>query len=339
MTAARPALLTAFCAARLFGQTPDPQIQKLLREISAERIAASINTLAAFDTRANLSGPNQKSRGIGAARRWLFDQFHNASPRLEVSYDTTKKDTTEIVSVVATLPGVSEPRSQIVVAAHYDSINLKASGPKAADAPAPGADDDASGTALVLELARVMSQSRFRKTIVFIAFAGEELGMIGSTAYATRARAARQRIEAVFNNDIVGTNVVGLTVNDLDGSIDDTGDTGGDTGNRLRVYSPNAPDSPHRRLALLTRDAAARYVPGITIELMSGVDRFGRLGDHIPFQTNGFPAIRFTSASEHTTLQHTADDLPNGLSPPFTAEVARVNAAAIATLAGLSNQR
>jgi Zn-dependent M28 family amino/carboxypeptidase len=333
-------VLLIFCgAARLFAQAPDAQIQKLLREVSADRMAATVNTLAGFGTRGDYSDPNQKTRGIGAARRWLFEQFHVASARLEVAYETARKDPAEVVSVVAVLPGVAEPQARILVTAHYDSINLKASGPKAAEAAAPGADDDASGTAVVLELARVMSQYRFRKSIVFIAFAGEELGLVGSTAYAARAKAGGQKIEAVFNNDIVGANVIGLTVNDLDGSIDDSDATAGDTGNRLRVYSPDKPDSPHRRLARLVQETTARYVPEITIEMMSGVDRFGRLGDHIPFQNNGFPAIRFTSASEHTVTQHTANDLPSGLSPPFNAQVARVNAAAIATLAGPSNQR
>ena len=105
------------------------------------------------------------------------------------------------------LPGTAEPEKRIIVSAHYDSINLRATGDKAAEAPAPGADDDASGTAVVLELARVMSQYHFRKTIVFIAFAGEELGFVGSTRYASRAKANHEQIEAVFNNDIVGSDV------------------------------------------------------------------------------------------------------------------------------------
>ncbi len=126
-----------------------------------------MKTLAGFETRGNYSDPNQKTRGIGAARRWIFAQFHGYSPRLEVSYDIEKKGATEIVSVVAVLPGTIEPEKRIIVGAHYDSINLRVTGDKAAEAPAPGADDDASGTAVVVELARVMSQYHFRKTIVF----------------------------------------------------------------------------------------------------------------------------------------------------------------------------
>lgn len=316
-------------------QTPplDPTIQKVAADISADRIAVSIRTLVGFETRGNYSDPNQKTRGIGASRRWIFDQFRGYSRRLEVSYDIAKKGATDIATIVAVLPGTTEPQKQIIVGAHYDSINLRATGVKAAEAPAPGADDDASGTAVVLELARVMSAYRFSKTIIFIAFGGEEIGLVGSTRYATRAKAGREQIEAVFNNDVVGANVVGVIHNDVDGSDDDAGGADGDTGNRLRIYSPDPPDSASRRLARYTQDAARRYIPRLNVELISGADRAGRGGDHIPFQQNGFAAVRLTAASENTGVQHTVDDTAEGVSPSFTAAVARVNAAAIAGLA------
>jgi Zn-dependent M28 family amino/carboxypeptidase len=333
--------LALLLAARLPGQTapPDPAIQKMVAAISPDQIAATVKTLAGFETRSNDSDPNQKTRGIGAARRWIFGRFHSYGPRLEVSYDTGKwksaSGMVDIVNVVAILPGTEQPEKRIIVSAHYDSINLRASltkAAKAAEAPAPGADDDASGTAVVLELARVMSQYRFRKTIVFIAFGGEEIGLVGSTRYAARAKAASEQIEAVFNNDIVGSNVVGKIHNDIDGSDVDA-DTDGDTGNLLRVYSPDPPQSPSRRLALYIQAAAGRYVPRLRIDLASLADRFGRGGDHIPFQKNGFTAVRLTSASENTDVQHTAGDTPDGVSASFTADVARVNGAAIASLA------
>jgi Zn-dependent M28 family amino/carboxypeptidase len=331
-------MLLPFALLLMAAPPPDPAIQKIAAEVSQDRIATTVKTLAAFGTRGNYSDPNQKTRGIGAARTWIFAQLHSSSPRLEVSYDTTSSDTkktgaTEIASVIAVLPGVAQPEKRIIVAAHYDSINLHVTGAKAAEAPAPGADDDASGTAVVLELARVMSRYSFRKTIVFIAFGGEEIGLIGSTRYAARAKSTAEQIEAVFNNDVVGSNVVGITHNDIDGSDDDTGASDGDTGNRLRLYSPDPVASPSRRLALLTQEAAQRYVPALKIEMISRADRFGRGGDHIPFQTNGFAAIRLTSASEDTAIQHTAQDTPDLVSPVFIASVARVNGAAIATLA------
>lgn len=212
-------------------------------------------------------------------------------------------------------------------------------GDKAAEAPAPGADDDASGTAVVLELARVISQYHFRKTIIFVAFAGEELGFVGSTRYASRAKANHEQVEAVFNNDIVGSDVTGepstgtgIALNDIGGADDDTGGSG-ETGNRLRIYSPEPADSPSRRLARSIKDAAQRYVPSLQIELISRSDRYTRGGDQIPFQQNGFTAVRLTSASENLTSQHSASDKPDRVSPTFTANVARVNGAAIAGLA------
>ena len=291
------------------------QTEKMVAQISPDRIGASVRTLAGFRTRGNYSVHNAE------ARKWILEQFKSYSPRLQVSDEG---------NVVAVLPGDAEPAKRIIVGAHYDSINLK---DKKLEAPAPGADDDASGTAVVLELARVMSLNRFRKTIVFIAFGGEEIGLVGSTRYATRAKAAKEQIEAVFNNDIVGSNVLGRTHSDIDGSDDDTVDAVGDTGNLLRVYSPDPPDSPSRRLARLTQESAKKYVPGMRIDLASRADRFGRGGDQVPFQENGFAAVRLTSASENTAIQHTAEDTPDGVSSAFTADVARVNCAAIATLA------
>lgn len=321
-------------AVSLSAQTapPDPAIQKMLTEVSQDRIAASVKTLAGFQTRGNYSDPNQKTRGIGAARRWIFAQLHGYSPRLEVTYDIEKKGATDIASVIAVLPGTAQPEKRIIVDAHYDTVNLRA-GEKVAEAPAPGADDNASGTAVVLELARVMSQYRFRKTIVFITFAGEELGYIGSARYAARAKASNEQIEAVFNNDIVGSNVLGVTHDDILGTDDDTGGSG-DTGNRLRVYSPDPSNSPSRRLAQRVADAAKRYVPILSIDLVPNADRFNRGSDHLPFQKNGFAAVRLTSASERGSVQHTANDTPEGVSPSFTADVARLNGAAIASLAG-----
>ena len=319
---------------------PDATIRKMVAEISPDRIAASVKTLAGFETRGNYSDPDQKTRGIGAARRWIFGQLHGYSSRLEVSYDVEKKGATDIASVVAVLPGSAEPEKRVIVCAHYDSINLHATGNKAAEAPAPGADDDASGTAVVLELARVLSQYHFRKTIVFIAFAGEELGFVGSSHYASRAKAHHEQIEAVLNNDIVGSDVTGapstgtgIALNDIGGADDDTGGSG-ETGNRLRIYSPEPADSPSRHLAGYIKEAAQRYVPSLQIELIFRSDRYTRGGDQIPFQQNGFAAARLTSASENLASQHTAGDTPDRVSPAFTANVARVNGAAIASLAG-----
>jgi Zn-dependent M28 family amino/carboxypeptidase len=244
----------------------------------------------------------------------------------------------EVVNVVAVLPGTTQPEKRLIVSGHYDSVNMvrRAGAPEATgngndpplddvtdfeksiEAPAPGATDDATGTALVLELARVMSQYKFEKTIVFVTFAAEELGLVGSTLYADKAKAQNQQIEAVFNNDIVGNDVAG---------------NGHAENGLVHVYSEDPDDSPSRELARYIRDAAQRYVPGFQAELVFRNDRFGRSGDHTPFNLDGFTAVRFTTAAENLESQHTANDTLEKASPIYNANVARVNAAGLASLA------
>ena len=321
----------------------DPTVQKVVSGISADHVAAYMKTLGAFETRGNFTDPNQTGKGIGAARRWIYDQFRSFSPRLEVSYDSYKvkhegrifRDV-ELVNVVAVLPGTTQPESRLIVSGHYDSLDIvpkagaadfRSNGDgatdsmdneKSADAPAPGVGDDASGTAVVLELARVMSQYRFEKTIVFVAFAGEEIGLVGSSLYADKAKARNDRIEAVFNNDIVGYDVTG------DGRA---------TSGYVHVFSDEPADSVSRELARYVRDCAQRYVPGFRAEPVFRGDRFSRGGDHTPFVSDGFAGIRFTTPVENLGIEHTANDTFDKTSPVYTANVARVNGAALASLA------
>jgi hypothetical protein len=340
---------SALPAQGLMGQTigrPDPAIQKMLSEISRDRIAATMQKLASFDTRGNFSDPDQKDRGIGAARRWIFDQFKSYSPRLDVAFDPykVKKQGTrilrdvEVVNVVAVLPGTSQPDKRLIVSAHYDSLNIvrKPNAPevtpeggepaaddvidfeKSVEATAPGVTDNAAGTALVLELARVMSQYKFEKTIVFIAFGGEEIGLVGSSLYALKAKDHKDQIEAVLNNDVVGVAVAG------DGHAEN---------GLVHVFSEEPADSASRELARYIRETAQHYVPGFKAEPVFRQDRFSRSGDHSPFNANGFAAVRFTSAAENLGIQHTANDTFDKSSPDYTTLVARVNGAALASLA------
>lgn len=324
----------------------DPAVQNMVSEISQERITETLKKLVSFETRGDFSDPSQPSRGIGAARRWIYDQLRSYSPRLEVSLDPwkVKKQGTrirrdvEVVNVVAVLPGTSQSSKRVIVSGHYDSLNIvhKPNAPEAGpegseptaddvidfeksiEAPAPGASDDASGTAVVMELARVMSRHQFEKTVVFVAFAGEELGLIGSTLYANRAHKQGEQIEALLNNDIVGNDV--------------TGDGRAESG-LVHVFSEEPADSSSRELARYIRDAAFRYVPAFKADLVFRADRFGRGGDHTPFNANGFTAVRFTTAAENLSVQHSADDTFERASPAYTANVARVNLAALASLA------
>ncbi len=185
---------------------------------------------------------------------------------------------------------------------------------------APGADDDGSGTVLVMELARVFSESNidFDATLVFITVAGEEQGLLGATAHAVQAKADKIDIQAVFNNDIVGNAVGG-------NGIDDSA--------TVRLYSEGPEDSPSRSLAIFTKRWAERYVPSLEIRLMARRDRFSRGGDHSGYNAAGFAAVGFRESKENYSRQHNADDTIEGVSIPYLAQNARANAAAMATLA------
>ena len=313
----------------------DPAVQAVVDAVSDERIAATMQRLEAFGTRNSLSSASDPEHGIGAARRWLYEQFRGCSPRLQVRYDTwhVRKQgvrivrDTDIVNVVAVLPGTVHPDRQILISAHYDSLALfhvpgdehRIDWEKTAGAPiAPGVSDDGSGVAAVLELARVMSRHEFPNTVVFIAFAGEEQGLIGSTLYADRARRDGVKIEGVLNNDIIGTGVAG----------------DGRRNNRaVNVYSGDPSDSPSRTLARYVKSTAERYFPAMRVNLVFRDDRFGRGGDHTPFDHAGYAAVRLTTTTEDYSHQHNPTDTYANASPAYTTLVARVNGAALASLA------
>ena len=242
----------------------DPRVEALLAAVSADRLAATVKTLAAFGTRQLYSDTTSPTRGIGAAREWIRQQFIDASPRFEVAFDTYQvaaqggrlpRDV-ELRNVVAILPG------QVAAAALRHGPLRQRRAPHRrhrrpagsgfdwtrADNDAPGANDDGSGTALVIELARAVGASNvdFDATIVFVAFAGEEEGLVGSTLHAGRAAAEHWPIDAVLNNDIVGGSHGG------DGIVDTA---------HVRVFSEGPEDSASRALARYVRRAAGRYVP------------------------------------------------------------------------------
>jgi Zn-dependent M28 family amino/carboxypeptidase len=189
------------------------------------------------------------------------------------------------------------------------------------DNPAPGVNDDGSGTALTMELARVVSQSglAFEATLVFICFAGEEQGLVGAKLHAQRAEAEKLTIDGVLNNDIVGNAVGGQGVKDT-GSV--------------RVFSEGPEDSPSRQLARAIRRNASVYVPEHRVRLVARYDRFGRGGDHSAFNQRGYPGVRFTESKENYGHQHTVDDtFAGGVDPEYLARNARVNAGTLVTLA------
>jgi hypothetical protein len=312
-------------------QKPDPLVQKIVAEISGQRVAGIMRRLADFGTRNTVSDPSPTNRGIGAARQWIFDQFKSYSPRLQVSFDpyTLPKTNriykeTELRNVLAILPGTAPDASNrwILISGHYDSINFAdASGlpaPQAAELPAPGVSDDASGTACAMECARVMSQYEFGATLVFVAFAGEEQGLYGSHALARRLRQERQGIEAVLNNDIIGN---------------DVGGNGSSGKNRVLVFSEDPNDSTSRQMARFVRATAVKYCPDLVVDMIFRNDRFGRGGDHLSFNQEGFAAVRFTTPNEYYAQQHSSLDTFDNASPAYATQVVRINAAAAALMA------
>jgi len=334
--------------ARAWENVVNPQVKKIVDDVSEDRIRAIVARLVAFGTRNTMSSQDDPERGIGAARKWIFHEFQSYSPRLQVRYDQWKVKKSgrmfrdvDLYNVVAVLPGKTNPDALILISGHYDSLNLgtpanrgaggspgqpgaavgerplQANWEKIAELDAPGACDDASGTAAVMELARVMSQYEFDKTLVFVAFAGEEMGLVGSTLEAAKMKKENQTIEAVLNNDIIGTDVSG----------------DGRTGNSaVSIYSDDVLDSPSQQLARYARTVAPLYVP-MQVDAIYMQDRLGRGGDQSPFQLEGYAAVRISTPNEMLANQHHAGDTLENMSVPYTTRVVKVNGAIAASLA------
>ena len=334
---------------------PNPEIGKIVAEISPQRIERTIRRLAAFGTRHTLSGTEGEDRGIGAARRWIKAELEacGRGTPLEVAFDEhdlgpsarVPSPGVRLANVVATLPG-SQPESRArmyVVSGHYDSMRTDVMNPTG---EAPGANDDASGTAVAMELACVMARHKFDATLVFMAVAGEEQGLLGSTAFAKAARAKGLDIAGMFTNDIVGNSHA------PDGSRH---------ADRLRLFAEGIPavetltpalrtqlgtggenDGATRQLARAVKAAADGYVTGTRVDVIWRRDRYLRGGDHFPFLEAGYPALRFTEPVEDWRHQHQDvrvengvqyGDLPQFVDFAYVAQVARINAAALASLA------
>jgi len=331
------------------------EIARIVREIDARNIESSVRKLVSFGTRNTLSTQTDPARGVGAARDWLFAEFSKAATR-SGGRMTVEKQTFEqpkaarvavptmITNVVATLRG-SQPESvgrTYVVSGHYDSM---CSSPTDGQCDAPGANDDASGTAAVLEMARVMAPHKFDATIVFMAVAGEEQGLLGATYFAEQAKQKEINIEAMFTNDIIGNSLGGNGVRDA---------------RSVRLFSEGVPsnekpeeatvrrgvggenDSASRQLARFIKETGERYVRGMRVTMVYRRDRYLRGGDHIPFLERGFPAVRFTEPNEDYRHQHQNvrsengvqyGDLPQFVDFNYIANVARINAASLTMLA------
>ena len=355
-------LLVAASVTIVSAQTPrrapaarNRTITNIVREIDARNVEASIRKLVSFGTRNTLSEQNDPKRGIGAARDWLYAEFLKAAEasngRMTVekqSYEQQKAQRvpqpTIITNVVATLKG-TQPESTdriYVVSGHYDSM---CNTPTDAKCDAPGANDDASGTAAVLEMACVMAKYEFDATIVFMAVAGEEQSLLGSTHFAEQAKQKSWNVDAMFTNDIIGNTLGGNGVRDR-GTVRvfsegvPTNETPAEANTRRSVGGEN--DSASRQLARFIKETGDVFVPQLKVTLVYRRDRYGRGGDHIPFLERGYPAVRFTETNEDFRHQHQNirvengvqfGDLPEFVDFAYVANVARVNAASLAALA------
>jgi Zn-dependent M28 family amino/carboxypeptidase len=297
---------------------PETSINDLLAEISGTRIKTTIEKLVSFETRDIRSETSSPRRGIGAARNWILSEMKTYGPRLAVESRTwhvavPQLGELDVQNVVAVLPGTTNPSAQIVISAHYDSSSFRDP-----ESPAPGADDDGSGTAAVMELARVLSRYEFDKTLVFMLFAGEEYGLLGSKKEAERAKSTSAVIEAVLNNDIIG--------NDAPAGQSDV---------TVNVFGGNIRDSPSQKLAGLIQGVGEIYVPALRVVPVPQPDRPFRGGDQMSFQAQGFTAVRFTSPYEVVANQHNTNDTLEHMSVAYTARVTQLNAATAAVLAGV----
>jgi hypothetical protein len=335
----------------------NPTIARLITEINAGNIERTVRKLVSFGTRNTLSAQDNPTRGIGAARDWLYGEFLRVSQtsggRMTVEKQTFEQAPgkypriarpTTLTNVVATLRG-TQPASQArlyVVSGHYDSM---CTSPTDAECDAPGANDDASGTAAVLEMARVMAKYEFDATIIFMAVAGEEQGLVGANYFAEQAKQKEWNIEAMFTNDIIGNTLGGNNVRDrrtlrVFSEGVPSSETAEEAGVRRGVGGEN--DSAPRQLARFIKETSERYLPAMNIMMVYRRDRYLRGGDHIPFLERGYAAVRFTEPNEEYKHQHQNvrvengvqyGDLPEFVDFAYIAQVARVNAANLAALA------
>ncbi len=333
----------------------DPRIHDIIAAVSAARIERDVRTLVAFGTRHTMSDTLSGTRGIGAARRWIFDEFMRISAAcgncLEVRYvsdivrgnpQSRIREDVNVVNVIAILRGRTDPERYVLLSGDIDS---RVTDPLDATSESPGANDNASGVAAVLEAARVLSKYRPDASVVFAQLSGEEQGLFGGEILARHAKANDWRLEAVINNDMVGNfnGITGVVAN-----------------NTARVFAPGLPptttqaelarilrnggelDTPSRQLARYIDRVADLYFPNLDVEIIYRLDRYGRGGHHTPFFNEGYPAVRLMETHEDYTRQHqdlrtengiAYGDVLEGVDFTYAASVTALDAATLMSLA------
>ncbi|EPE29567.1 Zn-dependent exopeptidase [Glarea lozoyensis ATCC 20868] len=334
-------------------QLPDGELTAMLRQVSPERIGAIIEKLVSFGTRHTQSTQTDPARGIGAARDWLLKEFQSYAAASD-GWMTVELQSyiqpaggrltadTNVSNIIATLKGTTDPGRIIVLSGHYDSRKTDVMD---FTGDAPGADDDASGVAISLELARIMATHRPAATIQFAAVAGEEQNLYGSGYMARQLAAKNANVQGMWTNDIVGSPI---------------GDDGKNNSNIIRLFAQGTPvnetsarasrrltiggesDSPARQLGRFTRDVASNVLTGMSVETIYRTDRYLRGGDHSSFLAQGYAANRFTEPRENFAHQHQDvrvengtqyGDLPEFCDYYYISRVAKVNGAAAWSLA------
>ncbi|KAH7084512.1 putative zinc metalloprotease [Paraphoma chrysanthemicola] len=337
----------------LVPQAPDDEVKAMLDEINPANIEATISKLVSFGTRHTLATFNSSTRGIHAARDWIASEMQgyakDSEGRMTVEVQSYLQGIASripfpviISNVVATVRGSETPERIYVMTGHYDSrvtdvLNY--------EADSPGANDDASGTAIAMELARVLAKRRPKSTIILAAVAGEEQGLYGAGYLAGTLKNSSANVEGMLNCDIVGSSTGDRGQKDeftirAFAQGPPPSETAARAAQRLQIGGEN--DSPARQLARFSAEVAANNATGMNIAIIYRLDRFLRGGDHTPFLQAGFPAIRFTEPNENFAHQHQDLRTENGtvygdliefVDFDFTARVGKVN---LATLWSLS---
>lgn len=325
--------ITALClltALNAFSQkiiNRDPQIEALINQVSSDSLKKFDEKLVSFGTRSTLSTTTDAKRGIGASRLWVLSKFQEfaktSEGRMTAILDTftLQPDGKRVdkaiamANVMATLKGTDPTDDRIfMVSGHIDS---RVTDVMNRTSDAPGANDDGSGTVAVMELARVMAKAKFPATIIFVVVSGEEQGLLGANYLAEKALKENWNLEALLNNDIMGSNNSNET-----NIIDNT---------RLRIFSEGLPafeidkkvtairqyglenDGKARQLARYVKETGERYVDNLEVMMIYRNDRFLRGGDHTPFVTRGFTAVRLSEMNENFQHQHQDLKTENGV--------------------------
>lgn len=334
----------------------DPQIKTMVEEVSTKNIEAIVRKLVGFETRHSMSDTTSKTTGIGAARNWIKAELEryakDSGGRLKVEFDTFTQAAdgrrvavpTIMKNVLAVLPGTDPLDDRVfIVSGHYDS---RASDVNDAKIFAPGANDDASGTAAAMELARVMSKYKFNCTLIFVAMVAEEQGLYGAANLAKRAKTEGWNLAGMITNDIIG-NSYGMETGIKDNRsvrIFSEGvsvvETPEEAARRASTGTEN--DGSARQFARYVKELGERYVDQLDVKLIYRRDRYLRGGDHTPFSQLGYAGIRITEMNENFDRQHQNvrkengvdyGDLPDFVDYDYARKITQMNLAALANLA------